>query len=290
MTDIAQRLAAPFPPDAIEWRIGPTNKEKTRGMALAYIDARDVMNRLDDVAGPFGWQSDHVVSANGMVTCRISVLDPESGEWIAKSDGAGKTDVEGEKGSYSDALKRAAVAWGIGRYLYATESPWVAVEPAGNSYRIKDSERPKLLAALPPHHGSPPTRARPMAMATRVESVTDSRKDIAVAAADPFAPAPTPPEIVAGEHGAGMIGTWWTREDYALHPDVIDGGPRRWGWWFREFAAGAPDLAAFLKLKADNRENHKLWAATAQAAAAKRLVASLSEIERGLAAGRRAAA
>ena len=38
--------------------------------------------------------------------------------WITKADGAGDTDIEGEKGGISDALKRAAVVWGIGRYLY----------------------------------------------------------------------------------------------------------------------------------------------------------------------------
>ena len=52
MKDIFQRLSAPFPPDRVSWRIGSTTKDKTRGMALAYIDARDVMERLDNVVGP----------------------------------------------------------------------------------------------------------------------------------------------------------------------------------------------------------------------------------------------
>jgi hypothetical protein len=48
--------------------------------------------------------------------------------WVRKSDGAGETQVEGEKGAISDALKRAAVKWGIGRYLYDLDSPWVPCE------------------------------------------------------------------------------------------------------------------------------------------------------------------
>ena len=145
--DLIQRLAAPFPPEAVSWRLGQLNKEKTRGLALAYIDARDVMNRLDDVCGPFGWQSEHIVCGD-RVTCRLTIRDPETGEWIGKTDGAGATDVEGDKGAYSDALKRAAVSWGIGRYLYDTASPWVDVEAIGRSHRIADNQRPKLLAAL----------------------------------------------------------------------------------------------------------------------------------------------
>jgi len=44
----------------------------------------------------------------------------------------------------SDALKRAAVRWGVGRYLYEMKAPWVALEAAGNSYRIPEAERKKL--------------------------------------------------------------------------------------------------------------------------------------------------
>jgi hypothetical protein len=127
MMDVS-KLAAPFSPDVVSWRVGPTNKEKTKGMALAYIDARDVQDRLTEVCGPFGWQCRHEVSGDKRVTCHIGVKCPETGEWIWRSDGAGETDVDGEKGSYSDSFKRAAVKWGIGRYLYDIDSPWVAIE------------------------------------------------------------------------------------------------------------------------------------------------------------------
>lgn len=114
-------------------------------MALAFIDARDVMERLDSVVGCAGWQCSYP-HANGKTVCRIEIkID---GEWIGKEDGAGDTDVEAEKGALSDAFKRAAVRWGIGRYLYDMPSPWVEIEPIGRSYRIKDSEQPKLRAVL----------------------------------------------------------------------------------------------------------------------------------------------
>ena len=114
-------LAAEFPRDAIHWR--PQGKPLSKDgrapvcMALAYIDARDVMDRLDDVCGPDRWQTEFIETPKGRVICRIGILTDNG--WVWKGDGAGDTDVEGEKGGISDALKRAAVSWGIGRYLSA---------------------------------------------------------------------------------------------------------------------------------------------------------------------------
>lgn len=122
-------LSAPFPKSAVHWRVQgkPFPRDgKHSAMALAYINARDVMDRLDDVCGPEGWQSEFTETAKGRVICRLGIK--MDGEWVWKSDGAGDTDVEGEKGGISDALKRAAVSWGIGRYLYRLDSPWVPCE------------------------------------------------------------------------------------------------------------------------------------------------------------------
>ncbi|MCP5002531.1 MAG: hypothetical protein GY941_01065, partial [Planctomycetes bacterium] len=58
--------------------------------------------------------------------CYISIKIGD--EWVTKSDGAGDTKVEAEKGSISDAFKRAAVKWGIGRYLYSLDAVWCPCE------------------------------------------------------------------------------------------------------------------------------------------------------------------
>lgn len=125
MMDIAA-LSAEFPREAVHWRVQGKAYErngKHSAMALAYIDARDVMDRLDEVCGPEGWQSEFTETATGRVLCRLGIkID---GEWVWKTDGAGGTQVEAEKGGISDALKRAAVSWGVGRYLYRLDSPWV---------------------------------------------------------------------------------------------------------------------------------------------------------------------
>lgn len=168
MIDFAA-LSAPFRPEEVSWRVGLTTQDKKRGMALAYIDARNVMDRLDAVCGPAGWQCTYP-HAGAKTVCRISLKIGD--EWIAREDGAGDTDVEAEKGALSDAFKRAAVKWGIGRYLYDVDSPWVEMKAAGRSYAIADHEYPRLRALLagrpaqrqeriPVSSGPPAREARP---------------------------------------------------------------------------------------------------------------------------------
>ena len=114
------RLAEATPRDKIKQRAGPHSKYCDKPCSvqhpkLDYITARYVMERLDEVVGPEFWQSKHTMVGD-KVQCSIGLkID---GEWVWKSDGAGETDIEGEKGSFSDALKRAAVSWGIARDLY----------------------------------------------------------------------------------------------------------------------------------------------------------------------------
>lgn len=139
--ELFDALSAPFPTDAIDWRIGSTTKDKTRGMALAYIDARTVADRLDALCGMDGWQCNYSPTGNGSIVCNLGIKMP-SGEWIWKSDGAGATDYEAEKGMLSDAFKRAAVRFGIGRYLYGMDTPWVQVENEGR--KIPEAEKKKL--------------------------------------------------------------------------------------------------------------------------------------------------
>lgn len=148
--NIFVRLSEPFDANEIEYRIGNTNADKTSGLALAYLTARAVMNRLDDVVGPENWQDKYTPapSSGGKAgwICELSLRLGD--EWITKSDGADESDIEPIKGGISDAMKRAAVKWGIGRYLYSLPPVWVAIEASGRGYRMK--QRPVLPAwALP---------------------------------------------------------------------------------------------------------------------------------------------
>ncbi len=147
-------LLKEFPEELISWRVGATTKDKKKGIALAYIDARDVMRRLDEVLGPDNWMDTYIESPKGRVFCTLSLrID---GEWISKTDGAGDSDVEAEKGAISDAFKRAAVKWGIGRYLYDMPAVWMPIneykELVGNpwDYMRKPANKPSSEGQKPP--------------------------------------------------------------------------------------------------------------------------------------------
>lgn len=142
--DQIKLLHAPFPAEAIHWRAQTVGKAKNGGygaLALAYLDARDVMDRLDEICGAENVQVHHY-DAGGKMACRIGVLI--NGQWIWKSDGAGETDIEADKGAFSGALKRAAVHWGIGRYLYDLGNTWVPCEAREGA----ENKRPKFIKFL----------------------------------------------------------------------------------------------------------------------------------------------
>lgn len=95
------------------------------GSTLPYITARQVMNRLDEVLGPANWW-DEYMAFDTYVVCRLTIELPD-GRTITRCDvgGISKTHdaSDAEKTGFSDAFKRAAVKFGIGRYLYNDGRP-----------------------------------------------------------------------------------------------------------------------------------------------------------------------
>lgn len=146
--EIQKALCEPFGSEDVEWRVQITTKNKDKGMAVAYITSRAIQKRLDETVGPYCWRVEykpwHQINGKTSQICGLSVLDEARNEWITKWDGADATDFEPIKGGISDAFKRAAVLWGIGRYLYALDEVWVGIEPQGNSYAIVKNEYKRL--------------------------------------------------------------------------------------------------------------------------------------------------
>lgn len=147
--ELQEALSAPFQNADIEWRVSATNHEKTNGLAVPYVTNRAIQTRLDDTVGIDGWHNDFVPwKGDKAQLCGISIYLPELKDWLTKWDGSDDTDIECVKGGLSDSMKRAAVEWGIGRYLYGMTPPlWVGIEQRGKGYVIRDTERPKLDAA-----------------------------------------------------------------------------------------------------------------------------------------------
>lgn len=126
---VAQLLAAPFDPRRIKWL--PKVVQGNRAMAIAYVDARAIVGRLDGVLGLGGWQEEYEYLSNGCMLCKLTCLI--DGNWITRADVGGPSkqkDVADQcKSACSNSLKRAAVKFGIGRYLYQLPIQWVDYDP-----------------------------------------------------------------------------------------------------------------------------------------------------------------
>jgi len=136
--EIQEALGGAFPEDEIEFL--PRAQSGGKALGLAYIDARSVMRRLDAVVGPENWSFDFdVLSPDGkMVKGRLTVLG------VTKCD-AGEAAQEDEvlKSAVSDALKRCAVHFGIGRYLYYLPRVWAPYD----AQKRRFLEAPRLAPA-----------------------------------------------------------------------------------------------------------------------------------------------
>lgn len=176
---ILEQLSRPFPKEEVKWRVGATNVKKiiretgnknakpTKGTMLAYVDARAIQDRLDDVLG-VDWDCRY--PSKGY--CEIGVYI--DGVWRWRGNGAGETEFEGEKGQYSDSFKRAAVLWGPARYLYHLPAEWVDLDEWG---------KPKKIPELP--KWALPGYVKPMNPALKKEYV--ERMDAALQACDEMA-------------------------------------------------------------------------------------------------------
>lgn len=112
MSNVKQlRKTIPF-----KWRVQSVIKgTKPKAKMIAYVDARDVAEHLDNIVGSQNW-CDEYYEVNSKTYCRIGIKVGD--EWIFKSDVGSESKVEGIKGEASDAFKRAAVKWGINRDAY----------------------------------------------------------------------------------------------------------------------------------------------------------------------------
>lgn len=187
MTDMNQKmktLQSPFRANEVQWRKGRVNADNSKAQALPCITVRSVQERLDEALGCGNWANRYVeVVANGQllaVRCALSVN--VDGVWVEKEDACPvepkeSLTVNDIKTAYSDALKRAAVQWGVGRYLYKYPPVWAELDQHGRF--LQTPQLPK--AFLPPEdhvqqpakvvHEEPPTERH----AELVDSVMEHR-------------------------------------------------------------------------------------------------------------------
>lgn len=149
MNDDWHKLAEPFALGEVSWRVESLSKDKREALVVPVVELETVLERLDDVLGVQGWQDSYEVIASGvdiaMVKCRLNI------------GGIGKEDVgEGEnlKAAFADALKRAALKFGVGRYLLG-EQHWVAHDPETGGFSDPTAE--ETAASSPSNPEAEPT-------------------------------------------------------------------------------------------------------------------------------------
>lgn len=193
---ITERLADPFDPKDVKYK--PSMVKNNRCLAMCYIDARLIQDRLDDVLGTENWEDEYEVIQDGSVMCRLRLK--LGGVWVTKTDVGSPSeqpDVHDRmKAAFSDALKRAAVKFGIGRYLYRLSSDWVDYDPVKKKIvqlpRLPDFALPAAMrgqgrpaAPRPAQASSPPppaaaqTRAQKAAAAPPADALPKTGDELA---------------------------------------------------------------------------------------------------------------
>lgn len=131
MKQLLDKLSQPIP---YSWRVQSRNKDKTKAFCSAYIDARDVMRVLDEHCV---WQVQYQ-EIRGFVFAGIGItIDGQQywrwdcGQRVEDNPNDQMYDQAGKSAS-SDAFKRAAVMWGIGRFLYDLDMVTLSCDQYGN--------------------------------------------------------------------------------------------------------------------------------------------------------------
>jgi hypothetical protein len=188
-------LAVPFEPREVKYK--PQMVKNNRCLAMAYIDARLIQDRLDEVLGVENWEDAYRILPDGSVMCRLRCKLGD--RWITKTDvGSPSEQPDGGdrlKAAFSDALKRAAVKFGIGRYLYRLPAQWVEYDPI----KKQIAQVPQMPAfAIPKPKAQPAQPAKQTQPTPPVEVRKDAPKPEAPKSEQPkpaaLKPEPTKPE------------------------------------------------------------------------------------------------
>jgi len=139
--EIIRELRAPFAPQQVKWKIQTNpgeDEENPLAIVVSYVDARDVTERLDVATGG-NWSNqfeEPVVRAGALpsLACALTVCGVTRigvGTVDRPRDGEDNT-----KALYSDALKRAAVEFGVASHLYRFPKVKARVKKYGRSWFI----------------------------------------------------------------------------------------------------------------------------------------------------------
>lgn len=164
---LAKKLRDPFPPHLVRWLPKAKTSNEGRRPCVPYVEFATVVDRLDQVVGVGGWQSQIEVLNDGAALCELKLRIGAG--WIAKADvgavGAKEDGSSRVKAAASDALKRAAAKFGVGAYLVHVPRQWLDY----------DDQRKRVIGvahlpawAMPGGEGHPPAPPVDAKLATSI--------------------------------------------------------------------------------------------------------------------------
>lgn len=126
-------LEAPLPLSAHDARAKGQNKDKTKTQYLIYIDQEGVIPLLNSIDPNWSWDvlSVHFDAKYVSVTGRLTIKGVSRDGVGGNSPNGANSPVSEDtvKGAETDALKRAALRFGVGLYLRSAPTFWIDVVP-----------------------------------------------------------------------------------------------------------------------------------------------------------------
>jgi hypothetical protein len=182
-----QLLKEPFPEDQLELKPQPVSRQDqdkgrceagtrytadgmvcggwhTRSVHLTYVGHAGITDRLNDVCGPEGWELEPLaLGQDGLPVIRGGQLWVKLTIWgvtkIEVGDADGRSGYEEGKVIWSDALKRAAMRFGIGTYLWSkSDKAKALVERSDPDPAPKQAERSRQQST----EGEDPWKVEPL--------------------------------------------------------------------------------------------------------------------------------
>jgi hypothetical protein len=138
LASVRGQLLEPFRMEFIDLKPGAVARENDSALALFYADPRAYMERLDEVVGPDNWSARYTIQssqhASGMI-CALTILGITKMD-VADFDPGDTPNVV--TSAAAQCFKRAAVNFGLGRYLYSLPQIWADFDKTRK--RFKDPE------------------------------------------------------------------------------------------------------------------------------------------------------
>jgi hypothetical protein len=128
IADDLKILRGPFPKESTMVKVQSYSKDKTKAMLVLYLSHTDVYERIEQVDPAWSCEVTKEAAGKEGVSVRMKMtIKGVSRENVGQG--------EDEKSAYSDALKRAAMLFGVGRYLYDSALVWIPFDQNRDKFK-----------------------------------------------------------------------------------------------------------------------------------------------------------